>query len=255
MVKRKSATSGGKKYNGSKKTAYQAPKKRTGYETVPRSRGVYATGEMKYFDTEHTAVAITVSATWAATEILPNVGTPNTLCCPTVGSAINQRIARSINVHKVSVRGVINIPAQTNQTVTDAAVTIRYALVHDSQTNAAQAQGETIFAAPTTASAIHACQSFQALTNLGRFNVLKDKTIKIQNPSISYDGTNIEQTGLLTNWKCNHRYKTPQKVSFNAVNGGTIADIVDHSWAIYANASTAGLAATMMFQARVYYKE
>lgn len=245
-----------------RRAAYQAnrpaPKfmgTRKGYKTVPRTMGVYGAGEMKYFDTERTSTAVPVSLTWANSEFQPNVGTPTTLLCPTVGSAINQRIARKVKVYKIRVKGLITVAPLANQTAGPAAQTVRILLVRDKQTNAAQAQGEEIIAAPTTGSALHAVSAFQSLANLGRFDVLKDKTLTIQGPQLSYDGTNIESAGLSRPFKMTHKYSKPIEVSFNAVNGGTIADVVNDSWCVYANSTNNDLAAAILYQARVYYKE
>ena len=149
---------------------------RRDYSTVPRTRGVYAVGEMKYFDTEGSTRAIPASSGWTGTEFPPNVGTPTTLFCPTVGSAINQRIGRSAKVHCIRIRGTIRIPQQANITSGDQASQIRLLLVQDDQTNAAQAQGEEIMVVPSTATGTVAVNSFMNLSNLGRFKILKDKS-------------------------------------------------------------------------------
>lgn len=229
--------------------------RRRGYSTVPRTRGVYSRGEMKYFDTERSSTALTAAAAWAGTEFPPNVGTPTTLCVPTVGAAINQRIGRGIFVYKIKVRGQINVANLTNQTAGLSAANVRLLLVQDMQTNAAQAQGEDIMTAPTGATALLAVGSYQSLANFGRFKVLKDKTIMLQNPNAAFDGTNIEVFGIQKPFKFNIRFRKPVCVRFNATNGGTIADIVDNSWCIYANCSNIGLAPTITYQARVCYKE
>jgi len=232
-------------------------RKRKGYSTVPRSRGIYAVGEMKYFDTERTITAVLASTNWTGTEFPPNVGTPTTLCCPVQGTAINQRIGREVTVYKVKVRGLINVDPAAGVSTADTASICRLALVHDTQTNAAQAQGEDIFAAPTTGTALHAISSFQSLANTGRFRVLKDKWIKLQNPSATGSPTaaDVIQYGLIQRFSFNIRYKNGIKVRFNATNGGTIADIVDNSWCVYAATNNAQLVPAIMYNARVSFKE
>ncbi len=229
--------------------------KRRGYSTVARARGPLSFGEMKYFDTERSATAVPASTNWTATEFPPNVGTPTTLCNPVVGAAINNRIGRKIKVHKIRVKGVLNVPAQANITAGDAAALCRLAFVCDSQSNGAQAQGETIFTDPTTDTALQAVNAFQSLANLGRFKVIKDKMINLQNPNLSYDGTNMEAQGISIPFKFSVLYRTPVTVSFNATNGGTIADIVDFSWCVYAMCTSADLAPTITYNGRAYYKE
>lgn len=228
---------------------------RAGYSTVPRSRGVYAIGEMKYFDTERSGTALTASVDWTGTEYPPNVGTPTTLVVPVTGSAINQRIGRRINLHKLRIRGIINCAAQVDQTAADNASLVRILLVWDCQTNATQAQGEEVMAAPTTASAQNVFSSFQSLASLGRFKILKDKKLSLQNPNSSYDGTNVEVAGLARHFKFDVVFKNPVSISFNAANGGTIADIVDNSFFVMAMATSTNLAPTISYQARAYFKE
>lgn len=232
--------------------------RRAGYSTVPRTMGVYAAGEMKYFDTERSATAIPANGTYVGTSFPPNVSTPTTLCCPVTGSGISQRIGRKVNVHRIVVKGIIQIVQQTGQAAGDAASTIRLALVQDTQTNATQAAGSDIFQVPTTVSAVNAVCSFQSLQNLGRFRVLRDKTINMQNPNMANDtqaAGGIVQQGLQRKFKLTYKPNKPIQVSFNAVNGGTISDIVDNSWCVYALSTSTSLAPTITYQARVYYKE
>jgi len=230
-------------------------KKRDNYSTVPRSRGVYANGEMKYFDTERSTTAIPASTGWTGTEFPPNVGTPTTLVCPTVGSEINQRQGRNILLHRIQVKGVIQAPTQPTEAAGDNAALVRIALVQDQQTNATQAQGEQIFEPPTTVSALMAVNSFQNLDSLGRFVVHKDKKMFIGNPSLTFDGTNVIQQGLVKEFKMGVSFNPPLPIQFNATNGGTIADVVDKSFCIYAMATSANLVPSITYQARAYYKE
>lgn len=235
--------------------AYAARKRvnRRGYSSVARTRGAQVTGEMKYFEQEVSATALTASADWTVTEFDPNATA--TLFCPAVGAAINQRIGKACKVLKIKIRGNISVAAQTNQTATDAACMVRMLLVQDYQTNAAQAQGEQVMTAPTSATALVAVTSFQNINNFGRFRVLKDKTFTLGDPAISWDGTNIEQNGLIKPFKMTVKFRVPQIVRFNATNGGTVADIVDNSWHLIINTSSIALAPLLNYQCRVCYKE
>lgn len=232
--------------------------KRIGYNTVARTRGVYARGEMKYFDSVRDNVSVTASATWANTVYDPNVfpvAGMNTLFAPTVGAGINQRIGKACKVHKIKITGCFSIPPQINQVAADAGSYIRLMLVEDKQTNGTQMTGGQVMTAPGVASAILAVESFQNIDNFGRFKVLKDKTFVIQNPSIAFDGTNVEQSGLIRKFKMTYKPRKPVEVRFNATNGGTIADIVDHSWHIIANNSSADLNPNISYYCRVCFKE
>jgi len=208
-------------------------------------------GEMKYFTTELAATAIPSVAAWTGTEFDPT--TFNTLCVPIVGAAINERIGKQIKVLKIKVNGLITVAPQVDATATDAGTKIRLILYQDKQTNSAQAQGEQVMTPSTNAS--NSPNVFQNIDNFGRFIVLKDKSILMDSPSISYDGTNIEQSGLVRNFKFSIKFKEPVVVRFNATNGGSVADIVDNSFHIIANSSSASLVAGMQYVCRVCYKE
>jgi len=228
------------------------PKKRarTGYSTVPRTRGVYAKGEMKYFDAGIALTAIPSVAAWTGTEFDPV--TLNTLCVPTVGAAINQRIGREVKVMKIKIRGHIVCASQSGQAVQDNPTQIRLALVQDMQTNATQAQGEQVFT-PTSLTDT-APLTFQNIDNFGRFKVLKDKSILIQNPNSTF-GATVSQCGLITQFKMNVNFRVPVSVRFNATNGGTVADIVDNSFHVMANSSSVELVPQLAYLVRVCYKE
>lgn len=232
-------------------------KRRKGYTTVARTRGWAAVpGEMKYFDSARSSIPIPASVDWTATEFPPNQTAPvNTCFAPVKGAGINERIGRSVNVHKIKIRGSIFVPAQINQVASDAASQIRLLLVQDTQTNATQAQGEEIMMAPLAATAYQSVNCFQSLASLGRFRTLKDRTFTVQQPPMAYDGTNMEQGGVIKPFKFTHTFKKPVKVTFNATNGGTIADIVDNSWSIYACANVAELVPNLSYLCRISYKE
>lgn len=209
-------------------------------------------GEMKYFDTFLTATAIPATTDWTGTEFDP--ATFLTLVVPVVGAGVNQRIGKAIKVLKIKVRGAIQSTSQMDQTAGDPAAQVRLILHQDKQTNAAQAQGENVMSTPS-ANALVTTNGFQNIDNFGRFQVLADRTIVLENPNISWDGTNLEQQGLITPFKINHTFKKPVVMRFNATNGGTIADIVDNSFHIIATASNAGLTPTIGYSCRVCYKE
>lgn len=242
--------------------AIKKPAPRANYTTVARTRGVYSMGEMKYYDTERSGVAIGASTNWTATEYDPDttqeatpVANPLCLFAPVQGAAINQRIGRMVYVYGIKIRGHVYFTEQTNQSAADRMTKIRLCLVEDKESNSTQAQGEQVFTDPVTNDADVAVNTFQSLNNFGRFNVLKDKTITLGNPTMSYDGTNIEQSGILKPFKMNVKFKYPRRVRFNGTNGGTIADVIDYSWHIIANASSAQLAPTITYVCRVCYKE
>lgn len=230
---------------------FKKPTTRAGYQSVARTRGAQVTGEMKYFDTVLALSAIPENNDWTGTEFDP--ATFLTFCVPVVGAGINQRIGKQIKIHYWKIRGLINSASQADQTAGDPASTIRLVAFIDLQTNSAQAQGEQVMTA--TASDATAVCTFQNIDNFGRFKILVDRTIVLQNPNMTYDGTNIEQAGLARPFKFTIRFKKPLIVRFNNTNGGTIADIIDNSLHLIANADNDNLAPTISYYSRVGYKE
>jgi len=225
-------------------------KNRKGFSSVARTRGAAVTGEMKYFDTVVNGTALVASTAWTGTEF---DGAAGTLFVPVVGAGVNQRIGKGAKVIKIKIHGLIQGNAQSDQTAADNPAVIRLALVQDTQSNSVQAQGEEVFTATGNAASIPL--TFQNIDNFGRFKVLRDKTIVLQNPNFTYDGTNVEQQGLVKTWKISHTFKKPVPVRFNATNGGTFADIVDNSFHIMANSSSIGLAPAISYYCRICFKE
>jgi hypothetical protein len=241
--------------------AKKPPKKRqrVGYSTVARTRGPLATGEMKYFDCARTSSAINGGNTWAGTEIDPTlipVAGLDTLFAPTVGAGINQRIGKSANVHKIKIRGHCFSTPEVNQDVGSQPAYIRIILYQDLQTNGTQAGGEDVMQT-VAANALANTEAFQNIDNFGRFRVLKDKSIVLQDPNMnSTSATEHLNNGLIRMFKFNINFKRPVKVRFNATNGGTIADIVDNSWHMLAITSSAsGLVPGVSYNCRVCFKE
>jgi len=238
---------------------------RKGYSSTARTRGAAATGEMKYMDSELQLAAIGVcTTTWVAgTNADPTttlnlgsaaVATPANLCSPTVGAALNQRIGRSILVHKIKVRGTIVCGSQTPANGGETASKVRILLVQDGQTNAGLMTGAQLLRDGGVATTT--INSFQNPDNFGRFRVLKDVSFVMQDPNAYTDAVPAPaMNGIKRNFKFNVNFKKPVKVQFNATNGGTGADIVDNSFHIFAGTDAAALTPTLSYYCRVAYKE
>lgn len=218
---------------------------------VPRTMGPLAQTEHKYFDTFLDVTAITAPTAWTGTELNP--ATIGCLFAPTQGAGISDRVGRKVQVKAIRIKGMIHCAAQADQTAGDAASVVRLVLVQDHQPNGTQVQGEDIMAAPGGASATLVPFSFQNLSNLGRFRVLKDKIFTLQNPNAVWDGTNIEQQGVAKPFKWNIKFQKPIEVHFNATNGGTYADLVNCNFTIIGAATSTNLAPTLTYTCRVMF--
>lgn len=217
---------------------------------VPRSLGTpLAVTERKYFDSENTGTAIAVSGTtWAGGELDPT--TLNTLFCPTQGDDYNNRSGRKIQVLAIKMRGYLQCVKQADQTGGDNPLLARIILVQDRQTNAAQLNAEDVI---LSGGANVAHSMFQNPAFFGRFRVLKDKTIVLQNPNSTYDGTNLEVNGITKPFKMNIKFRKPVVMHFNSTNGGSVADIVDNSFHMIGNASNGDLAVSILYKCRTTF--
>lgn len=232
-------------YASAKKPARK--KQRVGYTTVARTRGAYATGEMKYFDTGLSATAIPASSNWTSTVLDP---TALCLCAPTQGAGINQRIGKAVVLHKLKIRGrVITPPVEAVATAT-ASVYIRFIICQDKQTNATQMTGTQLMG--TFGGGLHPF-CYQNIDNFGRFTVLKDKVYVVEDPNLSGDAAAHDVNSKSRVFKFTLKFRKGVPIRFNATNGGTVADIVDNSFHILANASVAG--SSIEYVCRACYKE
>lgn len=232
------------------------------FSTVPRSRGIYGIrGETKYFDSELDATTITaVTTTWPAGTMKDPSVTPvagiNTLFCPKDGSAINQRIGRQVFVTKIKIHGQISVANQSGVSTADPASLIRLLLVQDTQTNAAQMTAASLL--QDGASVAATINTFQNLSNFGRYRVLKDKFFTMQNPNMANDTGatgGCVQAGLVKNFKISIKFRRPVQVRFNATNGGTIADIVDNSFHLICGTNNATIVPQLAYYSRICYTE
>jgi len=244
-----------------------AKRARPGTSSVARTRGAAVIGEMKYYDADYNATVISaVAANWSTAGIVADpltsinlgsaaVANPLTLCCPIVGSSLNNRVGRKINVRKIKIHGTVSIPPQAAQAAADAATKIRLVLVQDCQTNAAQMTATQLFNAGTAAPTV--INSFQNPDNFGRFRVLKDKMLCASNLNLAGSPTTADviQAAWKVGFKFIVNFKKPVDIHFNATNGGTVADIVDNSFHLIAATDNGAYVPTLQYYSRVCYKD
>lgn len=224
-------------------------KSRHGYSSVARTRGGAVRGEMKYFDTEADGT-VPSSATWASTMTDP--ATFNTLCVPQVGAGVNQRIGKGVKIMKIKIKGTLIYPNAEGSGSSVPSTVMRILLVQDKQTNSSQMTGAQLMTAGSTDQL--APLTFQNIDNFGRFQVLKDKTVTLEDPNLA--GTDVlhDINGKIRTFKINHKFKFPVNVRFNATNGGTVADIVDNSFHVLMNCNNINTI-SYNYVCRVSYKE
>lgn len=202
--------------------------------------------ERKYFDTEYSGAIGLVGADWSGTEADPTSG----FFTPQQGTLINQRVGRKATVVSIKIRGHVVCAQQTAQSAGDAASLVRIIFFKDKQTNGVQVQGEEVISSGAGSGAIN---MFQSTTNFGRFKMLKDMRMHLDNPNAVFDTTDIEQAGLIKQFEFIFNFPRGYVVHFNAGNAGTIADIVDHSWHMLAGTQSTSLAPTLVYKCRICY--
>lgn len=219
--------------------------------TVPRTRGsgYVSKGEIKYF-TATNDFTVPASTDWTGTEADP--AAEGALFTPDHGTAINQRIGEKVTVEKIKIHGLAFIPKAASSAAITAS-TIRLLLVQDMQTNASQCQGEQIMDNTVGTDARDMVNAFQSDKNFGRFRVLKEKIITLQNPQ--NDGTVAVRMGLERAFRMKYVFKKPLVVRFNRSNNATVADIVDNSFHLIVNATNIDGAPVVTYQCRTSFRD
>lgn len=218
---------------------------------VPRSVGnPLAVTERKYFDAEYSNAVTAVTTSWAGCEADPT--TLNTLFAPSLGTDYNNRNGRKVSVLAVKIRGHIVCANQLNQTAAEFPSSVRMLCILDQQTNATQFNAEDVL---SSGAASQAANMFQNPAFFGRFKVLRDKRFKFENPGISWDGTNLEQNGLIKNFEWVFKFKKPIVVHYNSTNGGTVADVIDKSFHIMCGTYSSLLAPQLDYKVRTTFMD
>lgn len=146
------------------------------------------------------------------------------------------------------------VDAQTNQTSADNLPYVYIALVLDTQTNGAQLSSEDVYTNPG-ASVNTACNPLRNMSYTERFKVLKKKKIRIPPLSITYDGTNIEQSGIVVPLSMYCKLGALKTTFQVGQTSGYCSTIVDNSLHIvaYSNISSATIPVTLSYNARLRF--
>lgn len=227
----------------------KAPRTRRGYQSVARTRGGAVTGEMKHFNLSN-SVLLVASPTWVGTGLDPAI--QGCLFCPQQGSADSQRIGKAVKLMSLKMRGNAFFPAtQDNTGYAKTASNCRFLLVQDMQANSSNIDGQAVMSgAASTDLVVH---SFQKIDNFGRFRVLKDFMVQLQNPNESDLGKGNCEVGK--NFKFTVKFKGGLDVRFNNTNGGSFADIIDNSFHFIGVTTSTNLQPQVDWNCRACFKE
>ena len=212
-----------------------------------RRTGGYLGIEKKFYDTSLVAKSIVTNSGMTGAELNPS--TTINFTTMTQGDGEQQRDGRRAVVKSVYITGQVKCVKQTNQTATDNSGVVFLALVRDKQTNAAELDSESVYTNPSADGEVSTC----ALRNLqfsSRFQVLAVKRITIRQPTIVWDGTNVEQGGTITPFKLSWSGNMP--VLYKGTTE-TVANIVDNSIQLVGFASNQDQAPVISYNARTRF--
>jgi len=178
-----------------KRRSAMVPYRRPRSKKNPALRNIRTGGllsvERKYFDTFLTASALVAPADASGGELNP----ATILCLNGVpsGDGATNRDGMEISMQQLEIKGIVNIPV-ASVIAGDAAPTVLLSVVLDTQTNATDINSEDVYTNPG-ASAL-ASSPLRKMENRKRFRVLKQWRRQLTQPMITYDGTDLEQSGV-----------------------------------------------------------
>lgn len=225
---------------------FQPPARQLAQSNVQQiKRIVSQSGETKYYDVDLGDSALTSSfATfeYGHTVIMAGAGLFN----PALGNTSLTRVGKQVQLMNIRGRTRFRFPAQALTAGGTTASSIRWLLVRDKEPTPA-IDLITSDVLQTTTSVTYAHLALQNINNFGRFEVLMDKTIVLQDPNLVTTGVN----GREVNMKWNHKFKVPIKVRFNDTLGYAQTD----RFSIFAIADSIALAPVYTNYLRFCYKD
>jgi len=228
-------------------------KKWTGKTKVPRvnmQSGGLVGVEKKFFDTDRGSPRVLTAPTDCTGGVV-SLTADVQMVAPVQGNSASTREGNKIEVQSVQVSGYVECPKQANQTAGDNATIVSIFLVQDCQTNAAQCTSELMFRNVSALGAL-AHAPFRNLIYTKRFKVLAKKQITFTPPPLSWDGTNVEQSGIMKPFNIFKKLKMLVNYVGTAGSGG-IADIIDNSLHVVAFCNNTDLAPQIAFNSRIRF--
>lgn len=176
------------------------------------------------------------------------------------GGAINQRNGNQINVLKLRVRCILDVPKQTWTWIgnePDNGTLIRVALVQDKQT-VGQQLGTPLDIFSPVAGVDQGTTSLldgQNVQTLGRFRVLKDKIFKFGNMNMTTLGgqTDVYQAGEKICFTWNIKFRKPVSIQYKG-DTNSYTSILDNAFHMVAVCDNTELDPRIRTTVRMYYK-
>lgn len=227
---------------------YAARKRRSAYyRGASRSAGNLGI-EKKFYDTSATA-NIVAPTDCTGGEVDP--ATVNCLSAPAVGDNATSRDGRKIVAKYLQIKGSVRFSTATNQTLSVDSNRVMVAIVLDTQTNGAQLNSEDVFTNPR-AQTTTAADVLRNLNYGERFKLLKTQTFVLEDPNMTYDGTNVEINGKSIQFDWYIPLKN-LKIAFNATEAAGVASVLDNSIHMIAFASSTSPQCAVTYNSRMRF--
>lgn len=207
--------------------------------------------EHKFVDIAKSSWSIAAPTDATGGVVTPASGITGCLSAPAQGDGPSNRDGNKIVIDEINCLVNISVASQADATAADTSCIVFVALVEDKQTNGAVFGSESVFSNPGAA-AVLAADPFRNMSYTSRFNILKMKRIVLRIPTLTYDGTNIEQSGFHTSVRLKWKGKMP--VTFTtASTTADIANVTDSSVNLVVFCSNTSLAPLLNFNCRTRF--
>lgn len=237
---------GGRSYRKRRRVT-TAPKK-----AVPkynRRTGGYVGMVRKYVDSWNTGTALTAPTDATGAEIDATSAGPialSQLCGVIVGAGEVGRTGDKVRWTSLQLTGTVTCSPQVDQTALDVGTKVYLAVVLDTQSNGAQLNSEDVYTNPSATASL-AASPLRDMERSKRFKVLKVMTHDFAPPAVAYDGTNIEQGGLIWSFDCFINMDIITQY-FNTTN--QVASVLDNSFHLIGYTNSTLLAPTVQYNCR-----
>jgi len=237
-----------RQYTLARQGAYRAARV-AGARAAPPPRRRVMRDELKYYDTALATTTVAAATDCTGSEYDPSA--TSMISTPVQGDGPTNRDGKQILIKNVGLKGTVYRPATEDAVNPPAAETVSVFLVLDTQSNAAQAQGEQVFVNPAATAASNPVP-LRNLLNGSRFKVLKHEVFCMDVPSVSVEGDNLHSApGVMKTF--DWYIPTPDLlVHFNAGTTADIANVVDNSLHVMAFSTAA--ACTLSYNARIRFE-
>ena len=206
--------------------------------------------ETKFYDTSAAGAALTNSADASGGEHDQSATiTPSTII---QGDGESNREGRKATFLSWHVTGLVHIPLSADNTVTKQTPSIFIAMILDKQTNGIQIASESVYLNDSGATEMSA-NLMRNPQQSHRFTVLKTIRFQMPQPTLVFDGTNIETGGVNRSFDLWVKFNKPIVANYSGT-GETIANSTDRSLHILAWASVTTYAPILYYNSRLRFR-